>query len=186
MPARPAAEPIGRLVARATRGHPPSVADVIRSLDAAVIGPGSFFTSLLPIFLVDGCREALAEMRGPVIYIANLVTEGRGMAAFTAGHAVVRLGKAIGRPVDVLIFNTEPPADAALLEQYARENKVPLPLGNVPRWLSRHRGLVLAQADRAPRSGTVASRRVGGRRRCVLLAWASLAARQATGPQGST
>ncbi len=58
----------------------PAVSDAIRSLDAVVIGPGSFYTSLLPIFLVDGCREALAEMRGPVSYVANLLTEGRGMA----------------------------------------------------------------------------------------------------------
>jgi uncharacterized cofD-like protein len=108
------------------------VADIIRSLDVAVIGPGSFFTSLLPIFLVDGCREALAEMKGPIIYIANLLTEGQGMASFTAGHAARCLGEAIGRPVDVLVFNAEPPADAALLEQYARENKLPLPLGDVP------------------------------------------------------
>jgi uncharacterized cofD-like protein len=55
-----------------------TVAETIRSLDAVVIGPGSFYTSLLPIFLVEGCREALAAVRGPVIYIANLLTEGRG------------------------------------------------------------------------------------------------------------
>ena len=123
---------IGRLWLEPRVAIHPQVADVIRSLDAAVIGPGSFFTSLLPIFLVDGCREALADMRGPIIYIANLVTEGQGMASFTAGHAAAQLGEAIGRPVDVLIYNAEPPADAALLEQYARERKVPLPLGDVP------------------------------------------------------
>ncbi len=73
--------------------------DAIRSLDAIVIGPGSFFTSLLPIFLVDGCREAIADVRGPVIYIANLLTEGRGMSGFTAGEAATRL--VVGdRPAD--------------------------------------------------------------------------------------
>ena len=96
----------------------PAVAQAIRSLDAVVIGPGSFFTSLLPIFLVDGCREALAEMRGPIIHVANLLTEGRGMSGFTAGDAVERLNAAIGRPVDVVIFNVEPPPDA-VLERYA-------------------------------------------------------------------
>jgi uncharacterized cofD-like protein len=110
----------------------PRVARAIRSLDAVVIGPGSFFTSLLPIFLVKGCRAALADMRGPVVYVANLLTEGRGMASFTAAHAVARLTEVIGRQVDVLIFNSEPPADRAVLEQYAREHKVPLPLGSVP------------------------------------------------------
>lgn len=110
----------------------PSAAAAIRSLDAVVIGPGSFFTSLLPIFLVEGCREALADVRGPIIYVANLLTEGQGMATFTAGRAVSDLSAAIGRPIDVVIFNNEAPPDSTVLEQYAREHKKPLPLGELP------------------------------------------------------
>ena len=66
----------------------PAVADAIRWFDAVIIGPGSFFTSLMPPLLVRGVREALAAVRGPVILIANLLTEGRGMAGFTAADAV--------------------------------------------------------------------------------------------------
>ncbi|HWB17532.1 MAG TPA: gluconeogenesis factor YvcK family protein [Vicinamibacterales bacterium] len=109
----------------------PSVAAAIRSLDAVIVGPGSFFTSLLPIFLVDGCREALAEMQGPIIVVANLLTEGRGMASFTAADAVARLTRAIGRDVDVLVFNSAVPGPA-VLDRYAREHKAPLALGTLP------------------------------------------------------
>jgi uncharacterized cofD-like protein len=109
----------------------PAVADAIRSLDAVVIGPGSFFTSLVPIFLTEGCREALAAVRGPVIYVANLLTEGRGMADFTAAHAIDWLTRAIGRPIDAVIFNVGHPGDE-VLQGYAREHKAPLPLGTVP------------------------------------------------------
>jgi uncharacterized cofD-like protein len=109
----------------------PIVAEQIRSLDAVVIGPGSFYTSLLPILLADGCREALAAVRGPMIYIANLLTEGRGMEGFTAGRAVRQLTQAIGRPVDIVFVNCDPP-NGAVLERYAREDKHPLPLGEMP------------------------------------------------------
>jgi uncharacterized cofD-like protein len=109
----------------------PRVAEAIRALDAVVIGPGSFFTSLLPIFLVKGCREAVAEVRGPVICVANLLTEGRGMAGFTAGDFVTRLGAAIGRPIDVVVFNVEAP-NSEVLDRYAREHKAVLPLGDIP------------------------------------------------------
>jgi uncharacterized cofD-like protein len=109
----------------------PEVAATIRSLDAAVIGPGSFYTSLLPIFLVGGCREALAAMRGPVIYIANLLSEGRGMNGFTAGQAVARLASSVGRPIDAVVVNLDQP-DSAVLERYAREQKSPLQTGEVP------------------------------------------------------
>jgi uncharacterized cofD-like protein len=125
----------GRPIARLWLDPPvairPAVADAIRSLDAIVIGPGSYFTSLLPIFLVDGCREAVAGVTGPVVFIANLLTEGRGMAGFTAADAVARLEAAIGRQVDVVVMNTERP-DRSVLERYAREHKAPLEKGALP------------------------------------------------------
>ena len=109
----------------------PETARAIRSLDAILIGPGSFFTSLLPIFAVDGCREAIADMRGPIIHIANLLTEGRGMSGFTAGEATTRLALAIGRPIDAVVFNDKPPKEDVLW-RYAREHKAPLALGELP------------------------------------------------------
>jgi len=109
----------------------PSVADAIRALDAIIIGPGSFYTSLLPIFRVDGCREAIAAVKGPVIYVANLLTEGRGMGAFTAADGLELLSDAIGRRIDVIIFNVGSPGEA-VLDGYAREHKAPLALGRIP------------------------------------------------------
>jgi uncharacterized cofD-like protein len=125
----------GRLIGRLWLDPPPAihprVAEAIRTLDAAIIGPGSFYTSLLPIFLVEGAAEALASVRGPIIYIANLLTEGRGMEGFTAADAVARLSAAIGRPIDVVIFNSALPAPS-VLEGYALEHKIPLELGTLP------------------------------------------------------
>ena len=109
----------------------PAVAKAITEFDAVTIGPGSFYTSLMPIFLVRGVREALAEMKGPVILIANLLTEGRGMAGFTAADAVSRLEGAIQRPVDVVLTNLRCPSDS-VLARYATEHKQPLELGPLP------------------------------------------------------
>jgi uncharacterized cofD-like protein len=106
----------------------PVVADAIRSFDAVIIGPGSFFTSLMPPLLVRGVKEALAEMRGPIILISNLLTEGRGMDGFTAADAARWVTKTIGRPVDVVVANTSRPS-AEALARYAAERKTPLELG---------------------------------------------------------
>jgi uncharacterized cofD-like protein len=106
----------------------PVVADAIRSFDAVIIGPGSFFTSLMPPLLVRGVKEALAEMRGPIILIANLLTEGRGMQGFTAADAARWVARTIGRPVDVVVANTSQPSSEALA-RYAAERKTPLELG---------------------------------------------------------
>jgi uncharacterized cofD-like protein len=125
----------GRLVRRVwldpvPRIHP-AVAVAIPEFDAAVIGPGSFFTSLLPPLLVSGMREALAPMKGPVVLVANLLTEGRGMSGFTAADAVRWIGTVTGRDVDVLLVNQGRP-DEDVLARYAAEHKHPLPLGDVP------------------------------------------------------
>src|SRR5258705_13502951 len=81
----------------------PAVAKAVTEFDAAIIGPGSFYTSLMPIFLVRGVPEALAEVKGPIILIANLLTEGRGMFGFTAGGAVKPNQGAISREIDIVI-----------------------------------------------------------------------------------
>ena len=112
-------------------GIHPKVADAIRGFDAIVIGPGSFYTSLIPIFLVRGTSEALAGVRGPVVLVTNLLTEGRGMEGFTAGEAVRRISEAIQRAVDVVIINSGQPSGEAL-DHYAAEHKKPLVVGDVP------------------------------------------------------
>lgn len=109
----------------------PAASEAIGKADAIIIGPGSFYTSLMPPLLVGGVREAIANVRGPVVLVANLLTEGRGMEQFTAAEAVVRISEAIGRRVDTVIFNASKPS-ADVLERYAAEHKRPLPLGDVP------------------------------------------------------
>lgn len=108
----------------------PAVAEAIPQFDAVIIGPGSFFTSLVPPLLVRGVKEALAGMPGPIILIANLLTEGRGMAGFSAGDAARWVSHVIGRPVDVVIVNTGRPSEEAVM-RYASEHKQPMELGTL-------------------------------------------------------
>ena len=109
----------------------PAVAKAIGEFDAVIIGPGSFYTSLMPIFLVRGVADALATVNGPIILVANLLTEGRGMAGFTAADAVTRIEDAIQRRVDVVITNAAWPSPQ-VLGRYALEHKEPLAPGSLP------------------------------------------------------
>ncbi len=108
----------------------PVVAQAIPRFDAVIIGPGSFFTSLVPPLLVKGVKEALAEMPGPIILITNLLTEGSGIAGSSAGDAARWISRLIGRPVDVVIANTGRPSEDAVA-RYAAEHKHPLELGTL-------------------------------------------------------
>src|SRR5688572_11138765 len=93
---------------------PESASRAIADFDAVVIGPGSFYTSLMPIFLVNGASAAVRQVKGPVILVSNLLTEGRGMANFTAAEAVCQISRVLERPVDVVLFNTATPRESTL------------------------------------------------------------------------
>jgi uncharacterized cofD-like protein len=135
----------------------PAVARAIRTFDAVLIGPGSFYTSLMPIFLVRGAQHAIQQLDGPVILVTNLLTEGRGMWHFTTGEAVRQMSAAIGRPIDVVVVNTKQPPEETLA-RYRAEHKQPLELRDVPdgcevvtgefwcREIARHDRRRLAQA----------------------------------------
>jgi uncharacterized cofD-like protein len=109
----------------------PAAAAAIPVFDAAIIGPGSFYTSLMPIFLVRGAPEAIQQVKGPVVLVCNLLTEGRGMWHFTAGEAVREMAALIGRPIDVVVINTSKPSEE-MLARYRDEHKRPLAVGDVP------------------------------------------------------
>ncbi len=108
-----------------------AAAAAIPRFEAAVIGPGSFYTSLMPIFLVRGAVEAVRQVKGPLVLVTNLLTEGRGMWHFTAAEEVRQIGRTIGRPIDVAIVNTARPPEATLA-RYAEEHKLPLAIGDLP------------------------------------------------------
>jgi uncharacterized cofD-like protein len=134
-----------------------ATAAAISGFDAVVIGPGSFYTSLMPIFLVRGAPEAIRSVRGPVVLVTNLLTEGRGMSQFTAGDAVRHLSEVLGREIDVALVNTARPGVNGLA-RYRAEHKAPLERGDIPsycevvtgefwcREIARHDRRRLAQA----------------------------------------
>ena len=109
----------------------PTVRSAIEQFDAVIIGPGSFFTSLMPTLMVTGVADVLAGIKGPIIVVSNLLTEGEGMRGFTAADEVAWISKAIGRRVDVVIANQGQPSNEAVA-RYAAEHKRPLEIGDLP------------------------------------------------------
>ncbi len=103
----------------------PRAVQAIEEADVICIGPGSFYTSLLPNLVVKGVQEAIMKSDAPIIFITNLITEGEGMTHLLGVEKmVVELEEYLGRPVAKVIVNDEFPADK--IEQYERESKRPL------------------------------------------------------------
>ena len=85
----------------------------------------------MPILSVEGVAEALRAVKGPLLLVANILTEGRGMRGFTAADAVRHVSDKVGRPVDVVLVNEGCPSPEAL-DPYSVEQKELLPVGDVP------------------------------------------------------
>jgi len=63
----------------------PGVLDVLHRADLVLLGPGSLYTSIIPVLLVDGIADALATTSARVVLVGNLreqpgETEGMDLA----------------------------------------------------------------------------------------------------------
>ena len=123
----------------------------IARFDAAVIGPGSFYTSLMPIFSGEGGAEALARVTGRCPG-HELLTEGRGMTDFNRGDRRPSAGGDARAPIDVAIVNTRAPPGATLA-RYADEHKAPLDSATSPPGVTWCPGVLVREigAPRSPR-----------------------------------
>ena len=89
----------------------PKVLTAIREANAVIIGPGSYYTSILPTLLEDVC-EALRKTAAKLIFNANLVTTPNQNDGWSVVQFVRRLETHIGRPFDAVTYNSSPiPAD---------------------------------------------------------------------------
>lgn len=101
------------------------VVEAVEEADVICIGPGSFYTSILPNLLVDEVKMAIAKSRAPIIFVMNLLTEGKGMKDYTARRIVETLESYIGRPVSkVLVNGASFPPDS--IKKYYEAFKFPI------------------------------------------------------------
>jgi len=107
----------------------PALAQALQAIAAAdvvVIGPGSLYTSLLPVLLVGGMSEAIARSGAQVVQVMNLMTEPGETDGLTArDHLLTLREHAPGLGVHDVILNDAPLPESAR-QQYAAEGAHPL------------------------------------------------------------
>jgi uncharacterized cofD-like protein len=104
---------------------PPGVIEAIGAADVLVLGPGSLFTSTIPALLGGGVREALAGFAGPVIYVANVMTQQGETGGFTVSDHVRAIAEHVGPVItDVLVHSGDLPPDT--LARYEAEDAGPV------------------------------------------------------------
>ncbi len=141
------------------RANPRALA-VIKKADFIVIGPGDFYTSVIPNFLVGGITGAVKRSRAKKIFICNLTTKFGETNDWTVSDFVGEMEKYLGGGLDYVIFN-EGKFPARLLQRYAKEHKSPVKF-NSPKKINRrtkylgadlasHKTLIRHDSDRLAR-----------------------------------
>ena len=106
----------------------PAPSGVIKSIEGAdvvVLGPGSLFTSTIPALLGGGVRETLEDFTGPVLYVANVMTQQGETSDFTVSDHVRAITEHVGPVVtDVLVHSGDLPP--GLLARYEAEEAAPV------------------------------------------------------------
>jgi uncharacterized cofD-like protein len=102
---------------------PPACPEAVAAVDNAdwvVIGPGSWFTSVMPTLLVPGLRDALVRTTAKRVLVLNLVEqEGETEGLTPADHLEVLAAHAPGLRLDAVIADTSLVDDRGTLEASA-------------------------------------------------------------------
>jgi uncharacterized cofD-like protein len=112
-----------------TPGDPapsPGVLETIGEADLVVVGPGSLFTSILPVLLVSGVAEAVRRARGRRVLVANLMSQpGETLDMHLADH-LRAIDAHVGPDLVGEVLVHEGPLDADRLLPYASQGAVPV------------------------------------------------------------
>ena len=126
--ARDAGKPIKRVAVEPEGAKAPAGAiEAVENADVVVLSSGSLFTSTIPAFLGGGMREALGAFGGPVLYVANVMTQPGETDGFSVSEHLRAIAEHAGPVVtDVLVHAGPLPAGVA--ERYRAEGAAPVVL----------------------------------------------------------
>ncbi len=110
----------------------PEAVEAIREADLVVLGPGSWFSSVIPHLLLPELRKALVETRARIVVVLNLATETDETGAMTqTDHLRVLLAHAPELRVDTVVADPNHVADLEDLEAEASSLGVKLLVSDV-------------------------------------------------------
>lgn len=98
----------------------PEALETIKTADVIVMGPGDLYTSLIPVLLVQGLAQALAQSRAKRLLVINLTSKNGQTQGYKASDFCGVVAKHIHpAKIDMVLINSAKPSNE-ILERYAR------------------------------------------------------------------
>ena len=105
---------------------PIDTVEAILNADYIIVGPGSFYTSIIPNFLIEDIKEAYRQSKAKKIFIVNAMTQPGETDGFTAFDHIEKFASltGLGYP-HIAVVNTRMPY-YKLLQKYLKEGQEPV------------------------------------------------------------
>lgn len=124
-----------RIVKLETKPKAKTTRDVLAAInncDMLIIGPGGFYTTLIPNLLIEGVREAIEKSKAKKIFILNLMTEYGQTFNYTAKDFLEGLHQYLNTGcLDYILINNNSIA-REILKKYRKSNAQPV-VDDLPR-----------------------------------------------------
>lgn len=78
--------------------------------DYIILGPGNYYCSLIPNLIVTGFKEAISASKAKIILPINLTNKHGHTKDWKVSDYVSDIERYIGKPVDIILMNNEPPS----------------------------------------------------------------------------
>jgi len=123
----PGKPPIRRLFLDPPAAAYPPALTALATADLIVIGPGSFYTSLLATLCFDGVVETLRTTPATIVFVCNTTTQPGQTDGMTIADHVARLVEVLGPGVlDVALINDANALHPAIVARYQAAGLHPL------------------------------------------------------------
>ena len=102
------------------------VIDALKSADLIVFSMGSLYTSILPNIICKEVKKTLKEVKTPIMYLCNIVTQPGETDHFKVSDHVKLLNKYLERDIDVVVANNTKISEKMAHKYETEEQKDPV------------------------------------------------------------
>lgn len=87
----------------------PNAKEALLEADIIILGPGNYYCSVIPNLIVGGFKEVIGATSAKIIFPVNLTNKQGHTLHFKVSDYVKDIEKYLGRKVDIILVNSEPP-----------------------------------------------------------------------------
>jgi len=107
----------------------PQSRKAILEADYIITCPGDLYTSILPVLLVDGMKQAIKKSRAKIISFVNIMTKQGETDGYTLDDILKKIEAHAGKPVYRVIFNSKKIPRQVMQSYQKKERKTVVSLG---------------------------------------------------------